>query len=110
MHRKNRGIIHPEIPNELFRKWYDEDKHRRYGVETIQIIWTYERYISWCKENNYHIEISKFHDSLKELSRNGKAELTYYSMPDQIPEKERKCLFEISLGKVAYHWRYITED
>ena len=101
---------HTTLEDDLFRKWYEEDRHKRYGLETIPIKWTAGRYLSWCEENSYEADIEAFNKRLKTLNREGKAELTHHSMPDQIPEGERKDLFTINHGSIAYYWRYIEES
>lgn len=97
------------LPDELIRKWYQDDQHQRYGLETIPIKWTGKRYLSWCDQNGYEADIEVFNNRLKILSQEGKVELTHHSMPDQIPEDERKLLFEIRHGTIAYYWRYVME-
>ncbi|MDR4503395.1 MAG: hypothetical protein MRK01_01210 [Candidatus Scalindua sp.] len=97
------------LPEELIREWYQEDRHKRYGLETIPITWTGNRYLSWCEENGHEADIQVFNNRLKLLSQEGKVELTHHSMPDQIPESERKDLFEIRHGTIAYYWRYVME-
>ncbi|GJQ58141.1 MAG: hypothetical protein D8M57_07515 [Candidatus Scalindua sp. AMX11] len=92
------------------RKWYQEDRHKRYGLETIPIKWTGCRYLTWCNENGYEADIEVFNNRLKILSKEGKVELTHHSTPDQIPEDERKYLFEIRHGTIAYYWRYVEES
>ena len=101
---------HAALGDDMFRKWYEEDRHKRYGLETIPIKWTAGRYLSWCDKNNCVVDIEDFNKRLKTLNREGKVELTHHSMPDQIPEGERKDLFEINHGSIAYYWRYIEEN
>ncbi|MCP5003491.1 MAG: hypothetical protein GY941_05985 [Planctomycetes bacterium] len=98
------------LEDSQIRKWYQEDRHKRYGLETIPIKWTGNRYLKWCRENGYEADIGLFTSHLKDLSQKGKVELTHHSMPDQIPEDERVFLFEIRHGTIAYYWRYVEES
>ncbi len=94
----------------MIRRWYQEDRHKRYGLETIPIKWTGDRYLTWCNENGYDADIEVFNNRLKSLSKEGKVELTHHSIPDQIPEDERKYLFKIRHDTIAYYWRYVEES
>ncbi len=105
------GLLKPakkkagHIPLAILKEWYEKD--REGGFHTIKIMATWQRYVAWCESGNAEPDLADFHKTLKELSKQGKVELSHHSNLTEIPAEERKCLFERSPGIVIYRWALI---
>ncbi|MFH1138132.1 MAG: hypothetical protein V1816_18835 [Pseudomonadota bacterium] len=108
--RKKTGMLAgPPNLDELFRDWYMADKPPALGPSTIPLPKTWERYSRWARLQDQTPDAKQFREWLRELYRRGKAELNYHEMPSEIPEEERKYLFDLRPGFTIYWWKYLGD-
>lgn|GEM_PF-2786410 len=101
-----RPVMTGELNEEMLRAWYDEDVPLRGGVTTVPIPWTWEHYVSWCKERGFRANLGQFHEFFRNLFLAHKIELIPHNRTHEIPPREAELALTSPGGEILYYWRW----
>jgi hypothetical protein len=101
--RRDTGA-HVEITEQQLRDFYEMDRHRREGLASLPILWTWQRYVDHCRNLGATAEIELFHESLGRLARSGRIDLVAHDDPSRLGPEERALLRPREDGSLPYYW------